>query len=133
MSRHLLDSDAAIDFLYGIPASVALLRQLVHQGNRLCTCDVVNAEVFSGLDPSDRQRGWEFLSSLEFLATTAAASRHAGEWRYDFARRGIALATTDTLIAAVALEHQAALITGNVRHFPMPGLSLVPLPRPGRG
>ena len=62
MSRHLLDSDAAIDFLYGIPASVALLRQLVQQENRLCTCDVVNAEVFSGLDPSDRRRGWEFLS-----------------------------------------------------------------------
>ena len=67
MTRHLLDTDAVIDFLSGIPHSVTLLRQLTAQGNRLCTCDVVNAEVFSGLDPSERQGGWAFLETLGFF------------------------------------------------------------------
>jgi predicted nucleic acid-binding protein len=41
------------------------------------------------------------------------------------------LSTTDCLIAAIAVEHQAQLVTGNRRDFPMPEITVVPLPRPG--
>ena len=131
MTRHLLDSDSVIDALNGVGETLALLQQLTQQENTLCTCDVVIAEVYTGLTPQERGRAEAFLSALEFLPTSADAARQAGEWRYDFARRGTALATTDCLIAAVALEHQATLVTGNVRHFPMPDLSTLPLPRGG--
>ncbi|MGH2601317.1 MAG: type II toxin-antitoxin system VapC family toxin [Dehalococcoidia bacterium] len=129
MTLHLLDTDAVIDFLHGVADSVALLQRLSRQRNRLCTCDIVIAEVFSGLMPNDGAQGWQFLTALEFLPASSAASRQAGEWRYDYARRGTQLSTTDCLIAAIAVEHQAPLVTGNRRDFPMPELTVVPLPR----
>ena len=74
---------------------------------------MVTAEVYAGLDPAERERGQELLSSLRFLQPSAEAARQAGEWRYDYARRGKQLSTTDCLIAAIAQAHQAAVITGN--------------------
>jgi predicted nucleic acid-binding protein len=38
------------------------------------------------------------------------------------------LATTDATIAAVALHHHLALITDNLKHYPMQDLSLYPMP-----
>lgn len=129
MSRHLLDADAVIDYLRGIRSTVALLQTLNRQGHVPCTCDVVVAEVFSGLHAASRAGGAAFLASLDFLPTSSAAAQQAGEWRFDFARRGIALATTDCLIAATALDHGAVVVTGNLRHYPMAGLAVLPLPR----
>jgi predicted nucleic acid-binding protein len=128
MTLHLLDADAVIDHLKGIASTIALLRTLPSQGHILCTCDIVISEVYAGLPPNARPTAQQFLSGLQFLPTTEAAAQQAGIWRYEFARRGLTLATTDTLIAAVALEHGASVVTGNVRHFPMPGVTIVPLP-----
>ena len=71
------------------------------------------------------------LDSLLYLTTTGDAARQAGEWRYTFARQGTPLATSDVLVAATARAHQATIVTGNGAHYPMPDVSLVPLPRRG--
>jgi predicted nucleic acid-binding protein len=39
------------------------------------------------------------------------------------------LPLTDALIAATAVEHNATVVTGNVRDYPMPEVSILPLPR----
>jgi tRNA(fMet)-specific endonuclease VapC len=129
MTLHLLDADAAIDYLYGISASVALLDGLTRGGNILCSSAVTIGEVHSGLYPHEQQRGNAYLSGLHFLPTSAGAARQAGQWRFSFARRGITLSITDCLVAATALEHQAVVITGNLRHYPMPEITVLPLPR----
>jgi predicted nucleic acid-binding protein len=64
MTRYLFDSDAIIDFLGGVPATVALFQRLERQGDALCTCDVVVAEVYAGLLPEDRPRGERLLAVL---------------------------------------------------------------------
>jgi predicted nucleic acid-binding protein len=69
------------------------------------------------------------LSSMQVLPTSMRAARQAGIWRYDFARQGQQLASTDCLIAAIAHEQRAILITGNLREYPMPELRQLPLPR----
>ena len=53
---------------------------------------------------------------------------NTGELKYEHARKGIGLATTDVTIAAVAIYHQIQLITDNTRHYPMKNISLFPLP-----
>jgi predicted nucleic acid-binding protein len=133
MSYHLLDSDAVIDLLKGIAASATLLRNLRNDGHVLATSSVVIAEVWSGLAPADQQTGEEFLDALVFLPTSPTAGRQAGEWRYAYARQGVAVSLTDALIAATARQHNAVLVTGNVRDFPMPDVRLLPIPRPPRG
>jgi hypothetical protein len=54
----------------------------------------------------------------------------AGQWRYDFARQGVTLHIADALIAAVAMEEEASLITANLKDFPMSGLQVLPQPLP---
>lgn len=132
MTYHVLDSDAVIDFLKGIPASVAFIQKLVADGQSLATTDVVVGEVYSGLRPDDHATGERLLDSLAFLTSSRAAARQAGEWRYAFARQGVAIAMTDALIAATALEHSATVVTGNARDYPMSDLAVLPLPRTHR-
>lgn len=132
MSYYLLDTDSIIDYLHGIGPSIALIRGIVAQGHDLATSDVVVGEVYSGLRPQHRAPGEQLMSSLTFLSTSRGAARQAGDWRYAFARRGLALSLTDALIAATALEHGATVVTGNVRDYPMPDLLLLPLPRTPR-
>jgi predicted nucleic acid-binding protein len=129
MARYLLDSDAVIDYANKIQPSVQLIRGLSLTGNTLCVCSTVVAEAFSGFRSDMDQLAEAFVMSCEFLTTSADAAVQAGRWRFFYARQGIRLATTDTLIAATALEHHTTLVTANVRHYPMPELSLLPLPR----
>ena len=77
--------------------------------------------------PADRPYWTTVLSTLTYWAISPAVAQRAGELRYDFARQGHALATTDTLIAAVAAEEGATLVTGNARHYPMQGIRLLTL------
>ena len=48
----------------------------------------------------------------------------AGEWRRNFAARGVTLAQADCLIAAAAVSIGARLATGNPKDFSMPGLAV---------
>ncbi len=81
MSRYLLDSDGIIDYLFNREPTVSLFQRLHHQGDDLCVCDVVLAEVYSGLLPQHRAAAEAFLSTLVFLPTSAIAAQQAGEWR----------------------------------------------------
>jgi len=97
---------------------------------------VVTAEVYVGLRPLDRERGDDLFGGLRFLPSSPAAAKRAGLWRYEEARRGRQAATSDSsiaAIAAIAIEHAAILVTGNVAHFQVPGLTLHELPRDGGG
>jgi len=121
-----------IDILWEQRTSVDFIEALVSGPDTACTCAVVAAEVFTGTSLDERVAAETLLRGLEFLNETFDVGRRAGEWRYDFARKGVALATTDVLIAAVALQHDVTLVTGNTRDFPMPGIRLLELPRPNR-
>lgn len=129
MGRYLLDTDAIIDHIAGMVSSIALIESLFDRGETLCVSDVVVAEVYSGLRPEDRGKGESLLSACFYLPTPLEAARKAGEWRYTYARRGIALSTTDLLIAGTALLHEATLVTRNADHYPMSEISILSLPR----
>jgi len=133
VALYLLDTDAVIDFFKGFPSSVELIQQLCQQGENLCTCAVGMAEVYVGLNPTNRGRGEGLLGSLQFFATSRGAARQAGLWGYAFARQGVQLTTTDCMIAAIAHERGATLVTGNMDDYPMPELRRLPLPRRQRG
>ena len=129
MARFLLDTDAVIDYLRGFPGSVALLRDLHQRGDLLCICDVVIAEVYTGLGPRDRTKAEDLLDTCQFLHTSREAAKQAGEWRYFYARQGITLSTADALVAATAHAHAATIVTGNMDDYPMKEASKLPLPR----
>lgn len=129
MGYFLLDTDAIIDYLAGVASSVKLIQDLHDRGDSLCVCDVVIAEVYSGLRPQDREKAEKLPSACTFLSTQAEDARTAGSWRYEHARRGITLSTTDVLVAATAHGHKATIVTGNQDDYPMNEAEVLPLPR----
>jgi tRNA(fMet)-specific endonuclease VapC len=129
VTRYLLDSDAVIGFLNGVPTSIRLVKDLYRQGDTICTCAVVIAEVHSGLKPHELPEGDNILRPMQFLPSAPQIGRQAGRWRYEFARQGVQLSAQDCLIAATAHYHRATLITGNTRQFPMTELATLRLPR----
>ena len=119
MARQLLDTTSLIDYSKGFEPSMAYIKHLLASGDEVGVCPVVVAEFYAGLPP-DRHQEWDsFLSSLRFWPISYAASVQAGTWRYAFARRGVQLAMTDSLVAAVANEVGGTVVTTNGRDFPM--------------
>jgi len=97
------------------------------QGELLAVCAIIVTEFFTGIDPADRADWDQFFSTLHDWDVSPTAARQAGIWRFEFARRDIQLSTPDTLIAAVAHERAAAIVTCNVQDFPMSGVQLLSL------
>ena len=98
----------------------------------LCRCDVVLAEVYSGLHPDEVQGAEHLLATLRFPPTSDRAARQAGSRRYTYARQGKQLSVTDCLIAATAREHHATIVTRTTDDYPMPDVTTLALPRPPR-
>lgn len=96
MANILIDSDLLIDQIRGIPTTVAYIQQLQAAGEVLCTCDIVIAEFESGLSLAQSPSARVITNELVFLEQDAATARQAGRWRHEYARKGIALSTTDT-------------------------------------
>lgn len=65
------------------------------------------------------------LPAVTVLPYDAAVARAFGEIQADLARQGRGLADADLQIAATAIFHGLALVTGNIRHFDrIPGLQI---------
>jgi len=121
----LLDTTAIIDFFRGSEYVTALLETLRSKAP-LASCPVTVAETFAGTKEKEHKKVHAFLSSLVFYPVTYESARLAGRWRYTYARKGITLSLSDTLIAAVAAENRLALVTANKYHFPMEELVVIP-------
>jgi len=129
MTAVLLDSSVIFDHLNGRRGRTAYLDQLLGKGYLMACCAVNITAVYAGLRPGEEAATEAFLGSLEYLPVTPAIARQAGLLRRDWQKKGHTLSYTDVTIAAVALSHQVPLVTDNRKHFPMPELDLLDLPR----
>ena len=127
MTRYLLDTTALIDASKRREPATSRIRAMIAAGDEVCVTAIGIAEFYSGVAPGERSGRRDFLDSLRYLQLTRDAARRAGEDRYDFARRGQTLSTPDALIAAVAREHQAIIVTDNVKDYPQGDIQLLPL------
>ncbi len=122
MGRYLLDSTLLIDHANVDPAAQAMLRRLFEEGHELYTCDAVTAEVLSFDAPDDLHHLEVLLDSLEYVATTPTAARWAASSRRERRRAGGSRALGDALIAAVARDLAATVVTRNVADFARQGV-----------
>lgn len=100
---------------------------MIDTGDEVGVCPIDVAEFYFGL-PSDTHPVWdEFFSALTYWTISRQAAMQAGRYRYEFARKGQSLTTTDALVAAVAQEHHAVVVTDNVKAYPMPDIRILAL------
>ena len=124
MANFLLDSSVIIDFLNRRKNRPQLLSQLHKEGHNFACCAINVAEIYAGLLPKEEAGALEFLESLEYYDIDFDVAALSGKIRQEFRKKGITLATTDTIIAAVAVYYDLTLITDNVKDFPMKEIKL---------
>jgi len=129
MTLHLLDTTAIIDLSKGVQPTTDFLKGLLASSEDVGICPISIAEFYAGLTADQHARWDAFLGTLTFCPISFDASLQAGKWRGSFRSRGIQLTTTDTLVAAVADELGAIVMTSNTKHFPMPVRLLDPRAR----
>lgn len=127
MTRYLLDTTALIDFSKGREPARSRLLRMIQTGDEVGVCAINVAEFYAGVPPEKRALWDAFVDALGYWEISRAAARQAGCFRYDFARRGQVLSTTDALVAAVAQERGAVIVTSNVKDYPMPEVQLLSL------
>lgn len=131
MTQYLLDTDVLIDFSKGIEPVTSQLLAWIDGTDVVAVCAISVAEFSSGLTPDQAARAQRFLALLSYWDIGREAAMRAGQDRYSLARRGLSITTTDALLAALARERRATLVTSNLKDFPMQGLALLSI-REGR-
>jgi predicted nucleic acid-binding protein len=124
MTRYILDTDTLIDFSKGWEPTRSKLLQLIQGGDVLGVCAITIAEFYAGIPPENRLLWDEFFASLTYWGITREAAAAAGVDRYELARKGLSITTADSLIAAVAKEQHAIVLTSNTKDFPIEGLTV---------
>ncbi len=120
----LVDSDVLIRFLRGDPQ--ARLRLTLLQQTDELGCSVITAfEVLRGATTAQIPAAELLLASLTQHPVTEAIAREAAEeWRA-LRKRNVTLSLPDVLIGVTARTLGATLLTGNVKHFPLDGLTVI--------
>jgi hypothetical protein len=120
--RVLLDSDIVIEILRSRDQIIlSQWNDLANSGGQILFSPVTAAEVWAGARPSERQTISSFFPLLICAPSEYAVGKLAGEYLSQFFKSHN-LKIGDALIAATAVQNQAALWTRNRKHYPMPGL-----------
>jgi len=120
----LLDTTVVIDLLRGRAGAADRLRALRAAGDSPYACAINVEETARGLRTPELEPARTLFSALHIAPLGVQEGWQAGEWRREFAARGLTLAQTDCLVAAAALSVGARLATGNPKDFPMDELAV---------
>lgn len=123
--RYLLDSTLLIDHANRDEPAAELLDRLYSEAHELYTCDVVTCETLSQGDASHLRHLRALLNALEYVATTPEAARWAANSRLTRHRAGGKLGLGDSLIAGVAAELDATVVSRNRPDFERQGIEVL--------
>ena len=123
--RYLLDSTLLIDHANRDKPAAELLARLHSEPHELYTCDVVTCETLSQGDASHLRHMRALLDALEYIATSPNAARWAAASRLSRHRAGGKLGLGDSLIAGVAADLGAIVVTRNRPDFERQGIEVL--------
>ena len=119
----LLDTDIAIEIQRARDQSVlSQWAELVGSRAGILCSPVVVAEIWAGARQQEHQLIANFFRSVNCVAADRETGQIAGAFLNRYARSH-SLEVPDALIAAAAIQYQAALWTRNRKHYPMPQLT----------
>jgi len=123
--RYLLDTTLIVDHANGFAPAMALLARLYEDGAELFTCDVVTCEALSGGTDDHQQAVRSLLEPLEYVATSPTAAQWAASARLTRHRAGGKLGLGDSLIAGIAADLGATVVTRNRPDFERQGIPVL--------
>ena len=115
----LLDSDIVIEVLRGRDQAIlSRWTALANSASPILISPITIAEVGAGARANEMQTIAQFFAPLTCVAIDQKAGKLAGEYLRQFCKSHN-LKIADALIAASAVQNQAALLTRNRKHYPM--------------
>jgi predicted nucleic acid-binding protein len=125
--KHLLDADTLIDYIVDRGNARPRITIMIDQGDEVAVCAITVAEVYSGL--SDKRRDiWEsWIMALSYWHIGFDVAAQAGTYRKTASEAGRTLSTTDSLLAALARDKGATLLTSNIKDYPMKDVQVMSL------
>jgi predicted nucleic acid-binding protein len=124
--RYVLDTTVLIDHILGYEPGSEIIRRLFEETGELFTCDVVTCEALSRGDAEEQRLVFTLLDALEYVATGPDAARWAGDRRRTSVEAGTRMpAVADALVASVAWQLGATIVTRNARDFEPFGLPVL--------
>lgn len=115
----VLDSDIVIAALRGTSDAKDAINAL--ESDELAIASPTQYEVLLGAYHYGRKtqidKTEEFFDKYQVLPLDGPASKRAASIRANLMRKGVDLDDMDVLIAAVALENEASVVTRNKEHF----------------
>lgn len=117
MSKVLIDTDIAIDFLRGENQAKKLIEPLwTHHSAYLSLLSVY--ELHARMKDHEAEFTENFISACQLLEITRSIASQAGNY-YRFHRsRGMTLTSIDCMIYLTAKQNNLKLLTRNVKHYP---------------
>lgn len=122
MNKALRDTDIYSEVLKALNPTVVQNAATYRQTHGVLTLSVITMlEIVKGCQQTQATgRMQRFLNAVareEVLSLEATAAALAGRIAGDLDRTGQTIGIADPIIAAIALEHNLELVTGNTAHF----------------
>ena len=125
--KYLLDTDTLIDCILGSGDTRERLNALIARGDEVALCSVTIAELYSGMTEKRRAKWESWLLALSCWHIGIGAAMRAGTYRKMASESGQTLSVSDSLLAALAHENDATLLTNNLKHYPMKDVQVLSL------
>src|SRR4051812_26442118 len=109
--KYLLDSDTLIDYIQDRGNARPRITTMIEQDDEVAVCAITVAEVYTGLSEKRRDIWESWILALSYWHIGYAVAVQAGTYRKTASEAGRTLAVTDSLLAALAREKGAILLT----------------------
>jgi predicted nucleic acid-binding protein len=125
--KYLLDTDPVIDCILGANKTRQRIHELIERDDEVALCSVTVAELYSGLSEKRRVKWESWLLSLSYWHIGYDVAAQAGIYRKTASEAGRTLSTTDSLLAGLARDKNAILLTSNIKDYPMEDVRVLSL------
>jgi tRNA(fMet)-specific endonuclease VapC len=118
-----LDSDFMIALLRGDKEAITKAEQLEEEPRELVSTAINALELFVGIVAVDGISGTrvkktrDFLENLTILNLDMSSAERSAYILNSLEKLGKSIGLKDSLIAGIALEHKADILTRNIKHF----------------
>lgn len=120
----LPDSNALVNFFKEFPGETELLEKALAE-EELFISPVVVAEILTKASESEERQLEELLLVSQIVPVTLEIGRLAGDYRKQFSRKTNKVYLLDCFLAATCKAHDLALITNNLKDYPMKDIKII--------
>lgn len=117
--KYLLDTDTLIDYVKDRGNARGHINALIEADEEVALCAITVTEIYSGLSDKKRKVWDSWLLALSFWHIGFDVAVQAGTYRKAASEAGRTLSATDSLLAALARDKGAVLLTSNIKDYPM--------------